>query len=130
MVPNSKNQSDSNAAEMPEERLISELRSGGVLLVTINRPAKRNALDQQTLDRLGQVFSDYASDDRVKLAVLTAAGTKTLGTGTFQLLLSAAQVPDPHKDHKVDARGFLIRRPAGNRINITGLETVAPDCGK
>ena len=71
-----------------------------------------------------------ASQPQATPGELTGAGTKALGTATFQLLLSAAHVPDPHKDHKVDARGFLIRRSAGDRINITGLETVAPDCGK
>jgi mono/diheme cytochrome c family protein len=59
---------------------------------------------------------------------LAAAGSKPLGTSSFQLMVSAAYAPDPHRGHKVDARGFLIRRPTGNRINITGLETVAPDC--
>jgi mono/diheme cytochrome c family protein len=59
---------------------------------------------------------------------LRAAEAKTLGTSTFELMLSAAYAPDAHWRHKVDARGFLIRRPAGNRINITGLETVAVDC--
>ena len=37
-------------------------------------------------------------------------------------------VPDPHKDHKVEARGFLIRRAGGNRINVTSLQTVAAGC--
>ena len=59
---------------------------------------------------------------------LAAAGSKPLGTSSFQLMVSAAYAPDPHRGHKVDARGFLIRRPTGSRINITGLETVAPDC--
>jgi hypothetical protein len=31
---------------------------------------------------------------------------------------------------KVDARGFLIRGPFGDRINITGIEAVAPDCSR
>jgi mono/diheme cytochrome c family protein len=60
---------------------------------------------------------------------LKAAAAKPLGTGTVELMTSASHDPVSHKGHKVDARGFLIRRPAGDRINITGLETVAPDCG-
>jgi mono/diheme cytochrome c family protein len=61
---------------------------------------------------------------------LKAATAKPLGSGTVELMTSASHDPLSHKGHKVDARGFLIRRPAGNRINITGLETVAPDCGR
>ena len=61
---------------------------------------------------------------------LKAATSKPLGSGTVELMTSASHDPALHKGHKVDARGFLIRRPAGDRINITGLETVAPDCGR
>ena len=61
---------------------------------------------------------------------LKALSAKPLGSGTVELMTSASHDPESHKGHKVDARGFLIRRPAGNRINITGLETVAPDCGR
>ena len=59
---------------------------------------------------------------------LAASADKPLGRATVELMLSPAHVPDPHRDHKVEARGFLMRRPSGTRINITGLETVAPDC--
>ena len=52
----------------------------------------------------------------------------TSASGTVQLMLSPAHVPDPHKDHKVEARGFLIRRAGGNRINVTSLQTVAAGC--
>ena len=59
---------------------------------------------------------------------LAASGRQPLGAGTVQLMLSPAHVPDPHKDHKVEARGFLIRRAGGNRINVTSLQTVAAGC--
>jgi len=59
---------------------------------------------------------------------ITSGASAPLGAGTVELLLSPAYAPESHSGHKVDARGFLIRRPEGNRINVTGLETVAPDC--
>jgi mono/diheme cytochrome c family protein len=51
-----------------------------------------------------------------------------LGAVTYRLLVSAAYAPGPLKDHKVEVRGFLIRRPAELRINITSLETLGPSC--
>jgi hypothetical protein len=30
--------------------------------------------------------------------------------------------------HKVEAKGFLIRDPAGDRINATAVQTLAPRC--
>ena len=52
-----------------------------------------------------------------------------LGDRTFRLLISAAYNPDLHKSHKVEVRGFLIRRPTEHRINISSLETVSSTCG-
>jgi mono/diheme cytochrome c family protein len=59
-----------------------------------------------------------------------AAEELPLGSKTFRLLVSAAYTPDSHKGHKVEVRGFLIRRPTESRINITSLETLAPSCGE
>jgi mono/diheme cytochrome c family protein len=59
-----------------------------------------------------------------------AAGTWPLGAGTYRLLVSAAYKPEPLKGHRVEARGFLIRRPAENRLNITSLESLDPSCGE
>ena len=51
-----------------------------------------------------------------------------LGTQTFQLL-NVYPTPDPYKGYKVEAKGFLIRDPGGNRINVTSVQTLAPRCG-
>ncbi len=59
---------------------------------------------------------------------LTSSRATPLGTNSFRLLVSAAQNPAPHANRKVEARGFLIRRPAENRINLTSLETIGSVC--
>jgi len=71
-----------------------------------------------------------ASQPQAPPEELKASTARPLGTRTVELLTSASHDPAPYEGHKVDARGFLIRRPAGDRINITGIETVAPDCGR
>lgn len=48
-----------------------------VLVVTIDRPDRRNAVDQSTAQRLLDAFEDFAADDDLRVAVLTGAG------GTF-----------------------------------------------
>ena len=50
-----------------------------------------------------------------------------LGTHTFRLL-NVYPRPDPYRGHKVEAKGFLIRDPGGDRINVTAVQTLAPDC--
>ena len=59
-----------------------------------------------------------------------AAERIALGPKTYRLLASAAYKPELHNGHKVEVRGFLIRRPTEDRLNITSLETLDPDCGE
>ncbi len=60
---------------------------------------------------------------------LEAAQAWSLGPQTYRLLVSAAYAPGPLTGHRVEVRGFLIRRPAETRLNITSLETLDPSCG-
>ena len=50
---------------------------GPVAVVTIDRPAARNAVDGPTAARLAEAFRRFAADDALAVAVLTGAG------GTF-----------------------------------------------
>jgi len=50
---------------------------GRVLVVTIDRPQVRNAIDGPTAAGLARAFHDFDADDRLDVAVLTGAG------GTF-----------------------------------------------
>jgi hypothetical protein len=59
-----------------------------------------------------------------------AAEHVALGVKTYRLLASAAYKPELYKGHKVEVRGFLIRRPVEDRLNITSLETLDPNCGE
>lgn len=52
------------------------------------------------------------------------------GSVTFRLMASAAYAPQKYSGHRVEVRGFLIRRQPESRINITSLETVNPICGE
>jgi enoyl-CoA hydratase len=50
-------------------------RADGVALLTLNRPAKRNALSIELRERLIDELATLARDDDVRCAVLTGAGT-------------------------------------------------------
>jgi mono/diheme cytochrome c family protein len=57
-----------------------------------------------------------------------ADADRPLGGTTFSLIVSAAFDLSPSLGKKVEARGFLIRRPAESRINVTSLEPIGPSC--
>lgn len=56
------------------EQLTFERRDNGVLLITINRPEKYNAADEQMHTELATVWKDVADDPDVRVAVITGAG--------------------------------------------------------
>jgi E-phenylitaconyl-CoA hydratase len=50
-------------------------REGGVASVTLNRPEKRNAIDDATRDALAEAFASFDADAAIRVVILTGAGT-------------------------------------------------------
>ena len=61
--------------------------------------------------------------------VSAAPSSQPLGAQTFLLISVGAFHPETHQGEKMEARGLLYREPAGNRLNLTSLQTVASSCG-
>lgn len=55
------------------EQVLTE-RRGGVLVITINRPEARNALNQVVGERVSAAIDELESDPDLRVAVLTGAG--------------------------------------------------------
>jgi len=56
-------------------------RRGGVEVLTLNRPEKRNALNKELLTALSEAFAELETDDAVNAIVLTGAGEKAFCAG-------------------------------------------------
>lgn len=54
--------------------------------LTLNRPEKRNALNDQTMDELGDALEDVEADDAVRVLILTGAGTSFCAGGDLESL--------------------------------------------
>jgi enoyl-CoA hydratase len=79
-------------------------RRGRTLVVTLDRPERRNAVDGPTAARLHEVFSSFDSDDSLDVGVLTGAG------GTFCAgadLKAITEGTGNRIDEDVDAPGPL-----------------------
>jgi enoyl-CoA hydratase len=61
-------------------RILTE-RRGTTLLVTLNAPERRNAIDQQMVSALHTVLDDHAADATLAAIVLTGAGDKAFAAG-------------------------------------------------
>jgi crotonobetainyl-CoA hydratase len=56
-------------------------REGRLLIVTINRPERMNALHPPANEELAQVFDDFAADAELWVAILTGAGDRAFSAG-------------------------------------------------
>jgi enoyl-CoA hydratase len=87
---------------MSTER-VTTTTDGGVLVVTIDRPEVRNAVDRPTADALLSAFTAFDADDDLDVAVLTGAGgafcagadLKAIADGRGNRVVADPSVPGP-----------------------------------
>ncbi|CAH0346878.1 Short-chain-enoyl-CoA hydratase [Bacillus sp. CECT 9360] len=63
------------------DAVLTEKIENGCLLVTINRPDKRNAINDEVMNGLHTAFMQAEADDAVKLVILTGAGDAAFCSG-------------------------------------------------
>lgn len=84
-----------------------------VALITLNRPAARNALNPELAARLADAWQRVRDDDDIRVAILTGTGTVfCAGADLGQLipLYSGARKPENEWDERVVADRYLTRR--------------------
>jgi len=82
---------------MSFENLLVE-RDGPVAILTINRPAVRNALNTPTMDELRRALLDLRRDDGVRCVIVTGAGDKAFIAGA-DINELAVQSPAGGREH-------------------------------
>jgi enoyl-CoA hydratase len=73
-------------------------RDGGVAIISINRPEKRNALNTATVDELRRIILELKRDDTVRVVILTGSGDKAFVAGA-DINELAVQSPVGGRDH-------------------------------
>ena len=66
---------------MPATDPILLRRDGAVATVTLNNPARLNALDKATWGRLGETLTALDADDSLRAVVIRGAGEKSFAAG-------------------------------------------------
>jgi enoyl-CoA hydratase len=72
-------------------------RSGGVAILTVNRPKVLNALNLATIDELRRAALDFKRDESIKVVILTGAGDKAFVAGA-DINELASQTPVSGRD--------------------------------
>src|SRR5258708_35110827 len=97
-------------------------RDGPVLMVAIDRPSVRNAVDRPTADALVAAFTDFDASDTLDVAVLTGAG----GYFCAGADLSAVATGDPSRANRLDPQGD---GPMGPSRMLLGKPVIAAGGG-
>jgi enoyl-CoA hydratase len=66
--------------EMALENITTEIKND-VLIITINRPDKLNALNKQTIEELHETFVDAENDKNIRALIITGSGQKAFVAG-------------------------------------------------
>lgn len=81
-------------------------RDGPIALVTIDRPAVRNALDTATLDELERALLQVRDDETVRCVIVTGAGDKAFVAGA-DIKELAVQTPVGGREHALRGQRVL-----------------------
>jgi enoyl-CoA hydratase len=92
---------------MSYKNIVFEHAEDGIALLTMNRPAKLNALNAETMSELESAFEDFESDVLIKALIITGAGDKAFVAGADISELAAA---DGLASSSISARGQRIFR--------------------
>lgn len=66
--------------DMALENIITEVKNS-VLVITINRPDKLNALNKQTIEELHEILVDAENDKNIRALIITGSGQKAFVAG-------------------------------------------------
>jgi len=102
---------------MTYQTLLFDVRDG-VAVITINRPDKLNALNDQVMAELADVAQRLATDDDIRGAILTGAGPKAFVAG--------ADIGDLAKQGPFDGKARALRGQAVlRRLETCGKPVIA-----
>ena len=84
---------------MTDRPVLLEERRGGVEILTLNRPERRNAVDARLATELGEALQRADDDDRVLAIVVTGAGSAfSAGADLAELAAGRSVLPRGHPE--------------------------------
>jgi enoyl-CoA hydratase len=93
------------------EKVLSETIDE-TLIVTINRPERRNAIDRETAAELAAAFKKFDKDERLKVAILTGAnGTFCAGFDLKAVAAGKGNVVKPSGAGPLGPTWMLLKKP-------------------
>jgi crotonobetainyl-CoA hydratase len=109
--------------ETPEPAVLTELRDH-VLVVTLNRPEARNAVNAELTQGLGDALERADADPEIRAVVLTGAGDRSFCAGADLKAISRGEALNPPGTEHWGFAGFVnhpISTPVIAAVNASAL---------
>jgi enoyl-CoA hydratase len=107
---------------MSEEPVLFSM-AAGIATITLNRPAKMNALNPEMIVRLARYWDQVEADPTVRVAILTGAGERTFCAGAdlgrLTPLLTRARGAEDEWDEAMLAEPKILNRAMLRRTDFT-----------
>lgn len=100
---------------------VSRERQGDVVIITMNRPEKLNAMNGAMLRDVARVWSEFVADDAQKIAILTGVGR---GFCTGEDLVEAAERGTPGLDPDAPHDPFWEQFASGKKLEKLAMTAV------
>ncbi len=105
--------------------LVEHLLENQITVITINRPQKRNAVDQQTATELYHAFVEFDKNQNSKVAILTGAGNTFCAGADLQAIYSSSDQMNPLSDNMDDIGPMGVSRLCLSKPCIAAIEGYA-----
>lgn len=93
-----------------KKRIVLSERRGKVLIITMNRPERRNALGKVMRQGLRDAFDEFDADPKLRCAVLTGVGVAFSAGGDLKEMSDTAlKVPPPDYDIMIGSSGTVTK---------------------
>ncbi len=107
---------------MAYENILFEVRENGIAVLTVNRPKVLNALNQATLDEMNQALDEVATNENIKVLIVTGAGEKSFVAGAdiseFELFKNAYQAEEmARKGQRLTQKIEALPKPVIMAVN-------------
>lgn len=104
------------------DEVVFEEEDGGIAVITINRPAQRNAIDAGVIAGLRAAWQRFESDDALRVAILTGRGDQAFCAGMDLKLLAQLKLAVPPRDLlPVLGDGVQVSKPTIAAVNGLAL---------
>lgn len=97
-------------SEEPTDPVLLNVTPEGVAMITLNRPEVHNALSEELIQKLSDIFDDLADQDGVRVVMIDGAGASFSAGGDLAAMRAAADNSDGENRDDADQFAAMLMK--------------------